>query len=175
MLGLKRGTVKLASAHDEWALVFAEEKKLLADTFKDRMVAIEHVGSTAIPGVPAKPIIDIRMAVSPLDDSIIEGFIEPLRGLGYSYRHKFPDRYFFAKGPEENRTHHLSIVLAGSESGWQDSILFRDYLRKNKLAREEYTALKEKLAEQFAEDRAAYTEAKKEFITKIIKLSKSWK
>lgn len=167
MIGLKRGTVRLEEAHDEWAKDFAEEKKLLIETLGEHIQAIEHVGSTAIPGVPAKPIIDIRIAISSLDDSHIEEFVEPLKKLGYSYMHKYPDRHFFAKGPEENRTHHISIVRADSEIGWRDAILFRDYLRQNKKAREEYSSLKEKLAQQFAEDRASYTKAKETFIAKI--------
>ena len=171
MLGLKRGTVKLAKAHDEWAQLFEKEKQLLLDTLKDRIIAIEHVGSTAIKGVPAKPIIDIRIAVSSLDDSYIKGFIAPLEKLGYSYMHKYLDRHFFAKGPEENRTHHISIVKAGSDS-WNDAILFRDYLRNNKQTREEYASLKQKLAKQFSEDRASYTKAKEEFIQKIIEQAK---
>ena len=167
MLGLKRGTVKLAKAHDEWVRLFEIEKELLLKTFGDRIIAIEHVGSTAIPDIPAKPIIDIRIAVSSLDDSYIEGFVAPLEKLGYSYMHKFQDRHFFAKGPEEKRTHHVSLVKDGSKA-WDDSILFRDYLRRNKQAREEYAALKEKLAGQYSEDRASYTKKKEEFIEKII-------
>ena len=172
MLGLKRGTVKLAKNHDEWARAFEIEKRSLLKTFGDRIVAIEHVGSTAIPGVPAKPIIDIRVAVTSLDDSYINGFVEPFKKLGYFYMHKFPDRHFFAKGPEEKRTHHVSIVKVNSEIGWQDAVLFRDYLRSNKISREEYASFKQKLAEQFTEDRASYTKAKENFIQEIVRLAK---
>lgn len=173
MLGLKRGTVKLVKAHDEWARLFEKEKQSLLEMFGYRIIAIEHVGSTAIPDIPAKPIIDIRIAVSSLDDSYIKKFVAPLKKLGYSYMHKFSDRHFFAKGPEENRTHHISLVKVGSEVGWLDSILFRDYLLRNKRAREEYATLKQKLASQFAEDRASYTKYKEKFIQKIIKLAKT--
>lgn len=172
MLGLKRGTVKLVKAHEEWARLYEIEKKLLLKTLGNLVVSIEHVGSTAIPGVPAKPIIDIRIAVSSLDSSHIEKFVEPLTNLGYFYMHAFEDRYFFAKGPEEKRTHHVSLVHADSEVGWEDSILFRDFLRNNTQYREEYSTLKEKLAQQFADDRKSYTKAKEEFIEKVITLAK---
>jgi GrpB-like predicted nucleotidyltransferase (UPF0157 family) len=171
MLGLKRGTVKLACAHDEWARLFEKEKELLLTSFGDRIIAIEHVGSTAIPGVPAKPLIDMNVAVSSLDDTYINEFVAPLEKLGYHYMHKFPDRRFFAKGPEAQRTHHLNLVELSSEE-WRNSILFRNYMRRNKSACEEYAALKQKLADQFAEDRASYTKAKEKFIQKIIQTAK---
>jgi len=148
MLGLKRGTVKLTSAHNKWTELFEKEKKLLFDTFGNQIIAIEHVGSTAIPGTPAKPLIDINVAISPLNDSHVDEFIAPLEKLGYHYRHKFPGRHFFAKGPESKRTHHLNLVEFNGDE-WRNSILFRDYLKNNKPAREEYAALKEKLALQF--------------------------
>ena len=172
MLGLKRGTVKLANAHDEWAWLFDKEKQLLLDTFGDRIIAIEHVGSTAIPGVPAKPLIDMNIAISSLDDKYIEEFVASLEKLGYHYMHKFPERHFFAKGPEEKRTHHLNLVELDSNQ-WCNSMMFRDYMRRNKHAREEYAALKEKLASQYAEDRASYTKEKEDFIQKIIQLAKA--
>lgn len=175
ILGLKRGTVQLKSHHDKWAKLFEKEKKLLLQTFGGKIISIEHVGSTAINEVPAKPLIDINMALSSIDDDYIAEFIEPLKKLGYNYMHKYDDRHFFAKGPEENRTHHLNLVKTDSESGWLDHILFRDYLRKNKSARDEYIFLKTKLAEQFPNDRPSYTKAKEEFIQKIIEQAKKRK
>lgn len=172
MLGLKRGTVKLASAHDEWAQLFDKEKQLLLDTLGDRMIAIEHVGSTAIPGIPAKPLLDMNVAVTSLDDVYIEGFVAPLEKLRYHYMHKFPERRFFAKGLEAQRTHHLNLVERDSEE-WHNAILFRNYMRSSKRACEEYAVLKEKLADQYADDRASYTKAKEVFIQKIIELARS--
>lgn len=169
MLGLKRGTVKLSKYDKKWTKLFETEKQLLLGTLGSDIIAIEHIGSTAIPGIPAKPLIDINIAVSSIDDAATGKFIAPLRKLGYAYMHKFPDRCFFAKGPEEKRTHHLNLVKAGNGSGWTDCILFRDHLRRNKPARDEYAALKTKLAEQFPLDRESYTQAKEKFIQKIIR------
>lgn len=168
MLGLKRGTVKLCEHHDEWANLYEQEKQLLKDTFGDRIIAMEHIGSTAIPGVPAKPIIGINAAISSLDEAVVNEFIEPLQKLGYAYMHEYPNRKFFVKGPEEKRTHHLNLVEVGSQTGWYDPILFRDYMISNKSTRDEYAALKQKLAAQFAQDRESYTKAKEEFIVGII-------
>lgn len=168
-LGLKRGTVKLISDHEEWARLFEIEKKLLLKILGKNIIAIEHVGSTAIPGVPAKPIIDIRISIPTLDDTYIKKLISPLEKIGYTYMHNFGDRHFFAKGPEEKRTHHISFVKENSQTDWKDVLFFRDYLRKNETARDEYSMLKQKLAKQFSEDRASYTKAKEEFIEKIIK------
>lgn len=174
MLGLKRGTVRLEKNHKEWKSLFEIEKQTLLDTFGNLILDIEHVGSTSIPEVPAKPIIDIRLAVSSIEDDYIKQFIELLENLGYHYMHKFPDRHFFAKGPEEKRTHHLSIVESDSDS-WNDSVLFRDYLIANLSEREEYSKLKIDLAEKFANDRPSYTKAKEKFIEDIIKKAKSVK
>ncbi|MFA6099390.1 MAG: GrpB family protein [Patescibacteria group bacterium] len=168
MLGLKRGTVKLCEHHDEWAELYEQEKQLLLNIFENRIIAIEHIGSTAIPGVPAKPIIGINAAISSLDKDVVDSFIEPLQKLGYTYMHEYPNRKFFVKGPEEKRTHHLNLVEAGSQTGWYDPILFRDYMNRNQSARDEYAALKIKLAQQFPEDRESYTKAKEEFILGII-------
>lgn len=168
MLGLKRGTVKLSKHRKEWARLFEKEKKLLLKTFGDRIIAIEHIGSTAIPGVPAKPIIDMIVAVPSLNNAITKRFVAPLQKLGYTYMHKFSDRHFFAKGPEVKRTHHLNLVKVNSLTGWADHNFFRDYLRRSKSARNKYAALKIKLAKQFSEDRASYTKGKEKFIQKII-------
>lgn len=173
MLGLKRGTVELASFHQEWARLFEKEKSLLLKTFGDRILAIEHIGSTAISGVPTKPLIDINAAVSLLDDAYIEEFVAPLEKLGYEYKRseQYDHRRLFVKGPEAKRTHHLNLVKIDSAHGWKDALVFRNYLQRHKSAREEYAALKENLAGQYSGDRASYTKGKQDFIKKIIQLA----
>lgn len=168
-LGLKRGTVRLEKYNPEWAALFKEEKKLLLDTFGNRIVAIEHIGSTAIPGVPAKPILDINVAVPSLND--IDDFIAKLQKLGYEYipERKFSDRQFFPKGPSEKRTHHLNLVEIISQTGWKNALLFRDYLRAHPKVRNEYAMLKQKLAKKYANNRDEYTEQKSDFVIRIVK------
>lgn len=172
-LGLQRGTVKLVPHDPEWARLFEKERDILLEIFGDKILAIEHVGSTSIPGLPAKPIIDIFAAVASLDN--IDTFIQKLPTLGYEYipERRFSDRQFFPKGPAECRTHHLSLVEITSETGWKNHLLFRDYLRKTADAREEYAILKRRLAEMYADNRGEYTEHKSSFVMKIIQKAKN--
>ncbi len=172
MLGLHQGTVKLVPHNPEWAGLFEEEKQLLFKTFGEKIIAIEHIGSTAIPDLPAKPIIDMNVAVSSLDD--IDVFIKKLPELGYEYisERRFSDRQFFPKGSRENRTHHLNLVEITSETGWKSQLLFRDYMIKHPETRKEYADLKTKLAEKYADNRDEYTERKSGFILGIIEKAK---
>lgn len=166
-LGLQRGTVELKDHDPKWHELFEDEKKLLLETFGDRIIAIEHIGSTSICGISAKPIIDMNVAITSLDD--INDFIEELPKLGYEYmpERRFHYRQFFPKGPRECRTHHLNLTEMSSNTGWKDHLTFRDYLKENQDAREEYDTLKKKLAEQYSENREEYTRRKADFIKRI--------
>lgn len=167
-IGLKRGTVSLVEHTSDWVKEFDIEKKLLLNTFKEKILAIEHIGSTAIAGIPAKPIIDINVAIESLDD--IDDFISKLQELGYEYipERKYADRQFFPKGPSERRTHHLNLVELDSPTAWRNQLLFRDYLRSHKDEREAYAELKRSLANKYADNREEYTERKSNFVLKII-------
>ena len=168
-LGLKRGTVELVPHDPEWARLFANEKKLLTETFGDIIVAIEHVGSTAIPDISAKPIIDMDVGIKSLESSA--EMKEKFEQLGYEYRGNQGEeqRELFVKGPETKRTHHAHVTEYGS-TFWRNDLLFRDYLRSYKETAREYSELKEKLAAENKDDRYAYTERKRSFIEKILKL-----
>ncbi|MBL1434359.1 GrpB family protein [Candidatus Wolfebacteria bacterium] len=168
MLGVKRGTVVLLPYSSEWKLEFEKEKASLLKTFGDRIKAIEHIGSTAIPSIPAKPIIDMNVAVESIDD--IEDFIVGLQKLGYEYipERRYTDRQFFPKGPSECRTHHLNLVEIYSETAWKNPLLFRDYLRNNEGARKEYKKLKEELVCKYADNREEYTERKGNFVMSVV-------
>jgi len=172
-LGLTRGTVKLVPNDPRWLLEFNKERGNLENVFGEKILAIEHIGSTAILEIPAKPIIDINVGIESIDS--ISDFIEPLKKLGYEFmpERRFDDRQFFPKGPEELRTHHLNLVEIDSETAWLNPLLFRDYLNKNKTVRNEYRALKESLAMKFANDRMKYSEGKSEFIMKVLEVAKS--
>lgn len=167
-LGLAQGTVELREYNPEWQVLFEVEKQRLLGEFGDRIIAIEHIGSTSIPGLAAKPIIDMNVAVASLDD--IGVFVETLPQMGYEYipERRFQDRQFFPKGPHEQRTHHLNLVEMMSETGWEYPLLFRNYLRANTAARDEYAQLKQGLADRYADNRASYTEAKSDFIRRIL-------
>lgn len=166
-IGLKRGTVNVVAYQPAWAAAFESEKQRLQDALGGSISDIEHVGSTSVPGLAAKPIIDMIAAVDDL--SAYQQLIKPLTALGYEFMPErvFADRVFFPKGPRENRTHHLSLVVKGSE-GWTQPVLFRDYLRNNATAREQYQTLKTQLAAQYPDDRASYTKAKEQLIKQLL-------
>lgn len=166
-IGLRRGTVSIVAYRAAWAEAFEKEKQLLHDALGDNATDIEHIGSTSVPGLAAKPIVDIIAAVEGL--SFYEQFIEPLTRLGYEFMPErvFTDRVFFPKGPRESRTHHLSLVVKGSEQ-WRKTVTFRDYLRSNASARSKYQALKTELAKKYPNDRVSYTKAKEQLIEQLL-------
>lgn len=167
-LGLKRGTVQVVPYNPAWPQLFQEEKARLETALGSAARGIEHIGSTSVPGLAAKPIIDIIVAVDSL--AIYKQFIVPLERLGYEFMPEriFDDRVFFPKGPRENRTHHLSLVAKNS-AGWYEPIRFRDLLIAHPDRHQAYQKLKEELAEQYSNDRASYTKAKAMFIESVLR------
>jgi GrpB-like predicted nucleotidyltransferase (UPF0157 family) len=170
MLGLSRGTVRVVPYQREWAALFAREAALLRTLLGASALAFEHIGSTAIEGMDAKPIIDLMVAVESLNAA--EVWIPELEAVGYEFRPDtgVPDRLFFAKGPRRLRTHHLSLAEPTSEF-YVQKLLFRDFLRRHADAREEYRALKGRLSRAHPEDRAAYTEGKRAFVERVLSLA----
>ena len=149
-----------------WPGLYEQEKELILSRIGREAVAIEHIGSTAVPGLGAKPIIDIMIAVSRLADA--ERCIKPLATIHYEYvpRHEavMPERRYFHKGPSRgSRTHHLHMVEHDGDF-WRRHLLFRDFLRAHPVEAQHYYRLKKELAEHFGTDREAYTEAKTSFI-----------
>jgi len=170
MIGLQRGTVKLVPYSSEWKSLFAEEERVLRASIGTYVMDIQHVGSTAIPGLEAKPIIDIAVAVRQLED--VEECVKPLECLGYEYRadERHPRRFCFAKGDPSRRTHYVHIVEWNSDS-WKGYIRFRDYLRQHKEAAEEYARLKRELARKSRGNRDLYTPGKAEFIESVLRMA----
>lgn len=167
-IGLKRGTVKLLPYDKTWKTDFETEKQRLLNVFGDRIIAIEHIGSTSIPGAWAKPVIDIDVAIHSLDDA--PDFVAGLEKLGYTNMPNrwFADRYFFPKGSEDHRTHHLNLVEITSETAWLYPLLFRDYLVAHPQDLAAYIELKKDLATRFENERDKYTEAKGDFVKKVL-------
>lgn len=147
----------------EWPALYEDEKARIAAAIGGHIVAIEHIGSTSVPGLGAKPVIDIMVAVQSLEDA--GACIEPLQGLGYEYVPRFedelPERRYFRKGSP--RTHQVHMVELSSPF-WERHLLFRDYLRAHPYVAAGYDALKRQLAEQYGTNRHGYTNAKTEFI-----------
>ena len=150
-----------------WPDLYEREHVLIARALGDLAVAIGHVGSTAVPGLGAKPIIDILIAVRDLADG--ERCIRQLQKLGYEYRGEagIPGRLYFRKFSGGKRSHQIHMVEQGSDF-WQRHILFRDYLREQPQEAQDYYDLKVRLAERYGTDRLGYNEAKTAFIESVL-------
>jgi len=167
MLGLERGTVELVDHRQEWHRLADEERSRLEDAFDHSVDEIEHVGSTAIEGLPAKPVLDLLAITDELAQK--SEYTTRLEPMGYELRENdpVPDRLFFAKGPTDERTHYLSIAERGSDCH-REQIAFRDHLRGNPDAAAEYARLKRELANEHPDDREPYTEQKSAFVERIL-------
>lgn len=167
-VGLRRGTVRVDPYTELWAAEFDRERERLDTHLGARLLAIEHIGSTSIPGLAAKPLIDMQAAVKSLDQ--VDDILVVLKTMGYAVMPErvYPDRVFLPKGPEQRRTHHLNLVRFHSDQ-WHDPLSFRDRLRSDPPLRNQYAALKNRLAVQHQDDREAYTDGKAEFIAGVLR------
>jgi GrpB-like predicted nucleotidyltransferase (UPF0157 family)/predicted kinase len=156
--------VEIVPYDPAWRDAYQEEEALVRAALGELALAIHHIGSTAVPGLVAKPIIDIMVAVRRLEDAI--ACIAPLRKLDYAFidHPQNIDRRYFRKGFP--RTHHLHIVEEDSAS-LHEHIAFRDALRASPSWRQEYADLKTELASQHKEDRATYSEKKSAFVARV--------
>ena len=146
----------------------ARIKQVLTD---DNWLEIQHVGSTSIPGAMAKPVVDIYLGVVSLDYAK-QHYVELIESLGYLFwpDNPNPERMFFVKGMPpygERRTHHVHVVEHASRY-WRDVLAFRDTLRIQPDLLQQYCQLKQQLAQQYAFDREAYTEAKGKFVRSVL-------
>jgi GrpB-like predicted nucleotidyltransferase (UPF0157 family) len=153
----------------QWPRMYEEERARIRGAIGHLVVAIEHIGSTAVPGLGAKPIIDVMVAVRHLDDA--RECIEPLTDLGYEYVPEYeefiPDRRYFRTGPTDACSHHLHMVAQGN-GFWETHILFRDCLRTCPEEARRYDRLKRDLAARFGADREGYTDAKTAYIESVV-------
>ena len=166
-MGLKVGTVTLEEYNSNWSKMFEEEKENLKKIFKDLAIEIEHIGSTSVEGLTAKPIIDVAVGVKNLKDfdKIKECFEEP-----YSVKKdSVSDEILIRRRIAEDITTHLIHVMEVDGKRYQDTIKFRNYIRKHKDVLIEYEKLKKELAEKYADNRKMYTSSKNDFIQNIIK------
>lgn len=165
-------SINIVDYNPNWKSIYEEEKSLITNAMGDVLVAIEHIGSTAVPGLSAKPIIDIMVGVEDIDG--VEECIEPLAGIGYKYipdyEDEIPERRYFNKGSQNNHK-HLHIVEIMSEF-WEEHILFRDYLRTNPEVATRYSELKSFLAEKFKDERELYNSGKTGFIKSVVKMAR---
>ena len=157
--------VELSAYSPMWPVVFDIERGRLQAIFGDDAVLIEHIGSTAVPGLGAKPVIDILLGAPSI--AVIERHIPGLVESGYRYVPEFeramPERRYFTKLDHPPGRFHLHAVALGS-AFWSRHLAFRDALRADPSLARKYWRLKQHLAARHPDDRAAYAEAKSDFI-----------
>lgn len=165
---MKDAPIELVPYMPHWPAEFAREQRVIVQALAPWIVGPpEHIGSTAVPGLAAKPIIDIMAPVASLEASI--GCIEAAARIGYLHYPYKPDvMHWFCKPSPELRTHHLHLVPAGSRL-WLERLAFRDALRGSNALRTEYQQLKLDLADRYRGDRDAYTEAKSPFVQRVMR------
>jgi GrpB-like predicted nucleotidyltransferase (UPF0157 family) len=165
MLGLKRKTIKLVPHQKSWEIIFEKETLRIQKEMPD--IYIEHIGSTSIPKICAKPILDIVIGLNKFKD--LKKCKKKFEKLGYKYHNNRGNAYraFFTLGPESCRTIYLHVTkYKGAE--WNRLIKFRDKLRKDSRLREKYEDLKKQLASKHT-NRDYYTKDKDNFIKKVLK------
>jgi GrpB-like predicted nucleotidyltransferase (UPF0157 family) len=155
-----------------WPRLFAEESERFRAALGDAVVAVEHIGSTAVPGLAAKPVIDVLVGLRTTE--LTRKQIEAMESLGYEYLGEYgiPGRLFFHKA--RPRSHHVHAVLLGSDL-WERHLAFRDFLRAHRAEAQRYGAFKRRLAAEVAGDRAAYVEGKEAFATALEERARAWK
>lgn len=160
--------VELHPYNKDWKNLFDIEKDLISSATQNSNIQIEHIGSTSIEGLSAKPIIDILIGVP--DFSKANDFIAPIETCNYTYISVYEDtmlyRRFFTKSTENKRTHQIHLVELNSPF-WIRHLAFRNFLREHQEEKEAYNTLKCELAEKEWEDINDYADAKTEFIRAV--------
>lgn len=160
--------VKLHDYSESWPSVYEAERQRLLSLLPGVFLDIQHIGSTSIPGMIAKPVIDILAGVDSMTTA--RAITEKLCGSGYTtsaeFNQSLSDRQWFMRWANGRRTHHLHVVVHGSEV-WAERLRFRDSLRASAELAFEYAKLKIQVAALHTTDREAYTEAKSHFVNVV--------
>jgi len=156
----------------EWPALFCELGARLRRALGDVAVRIDHVGSTSVPGLAAKPVIDVQISVASLEP--LDAYRLPLEAAGFAWRADNPDlsKRYFREVPGARRT-HVHVHPAGS-LGEQLTLVFRDYMRAHPDETRRYAELKYHLAAQFRDDRARYTDSKGPFVWEMLARASRW-
>jgi GrpB-like predicted nucleotidyltransferase (UPF0157 family) len=168
-LGLESGVVRLVEHDPRWPALFAAEQQRICDQCAALALRLEHIGGTSIPGMCAKPVLDIA-AGRPCDTSL-EDYVAALEQAGYEHRGErgVPGRQYFRRG--QPRSFHVHLVEEGGLL-WRDFVAFRDYLRGHAEAARQFADLKRILAARFSHDREAYMNAKSSHVREILRLAR---
>lgn len=162
--------ISIVEYNPDWPNFFEKEKRFIGSIITDYVYGtIEHVGSTSVKGLAAKPVIDIMVGIESLDAS--KSAIQIMENNGYCYHpYKGDVMHWFCKPSPEVRTHHVHLIPFESKL-WFNRLAFRDYLRSHPIVAQDYVKLKRKLAIESEGDREKYTQQKASFICDILKLS----
>ena len=163
--------IRIVDHNPEWHALFEQWRQRLSADLGETAIRIEHVGSTSVHGLPAKPIVDIQISVRDLEDE--SSYTPQLEKLGNQLRSRDELHRYFRPFPTFPRDRHIHVCASGS--AWErEHLLFRDYLRAHAGAREEYAAAKRQAAAMWADDGWAYTDAKTGVILNILDDAKTW-
>ncbi len=171
------GSIVVSDYDPNWPALFAQERTRIERALGAFALAIEHVGSTAVPGLPSKPIIDLLVGVRSLEEAR-QRCIAPLEALGYIYMPEYaswiPGELFFRKGPPGPWTHHLHM-MEPSHPNWEARLVFRDYLRAHGEAARAYAEIKRALAAASKDDIEAYRTGKDAFVEETTARVRAWR
>lgn len=174
-IGLKRGTVTVEPHRKEWDISAQEIIGRLKNILQNDVIDIQHIGSTSIKSICAKPIIDIVVGVESFDKIMIHN--KELMANGVVYRREdHPGQHLYVCGEADNdiQTHFIHAVIWGQKA-WNDYINMRDYLNAHEENAKEYSELKERLASEYPEDRQLYTAGKSILIENILRKAEEWR
>jgi GrpB-like predicted nucleotidyltransferase (UPF0157 family) len=166
-LGTKGGHIEVVAYRAEWPALFEKEAAWIREACGDWVIAVEHIGSTSVPGLAAKPILDIMPGLAQTDDG--HRTVEGMRRIGYEYHgeHGMPGRFHFDRGVSGATVVHVHMFEVGTYN-WRRHLAFRDTLRRDAAVAAEYQRLKIDLAIRFRNDRKAYTDAKSAFVQAVV-------
>ena len=163
--------IEVVPYRDEWAAAFAEWRKPLLGVLGETAVRVEHVGSTAVAGLAAKPVIDIQVSVRDVEEEA--SYVPAIERLGVALRSRDAGHRYFRPAGAAPRTVQVHVIDAGST--WErEHLLFRDFLRADAETTDGYARLKLELARRYRDDRLAYNDAKTGFILDALEEAESW-
>ena len=174
-LGLRTGTVKVEPHRAEWETAAQETVETLREILKEDLEDAQHIGSTSVKTICAKPIIDIVVGVKSFDRIMKHN--DELAKSGIVYRREdHPGQHLYVCGDPESgiQTHYIHVVIHG-ETAWNNYLNLRDYLNAHPEEAKSYAELKERLAKAFPEDRVSYTNGKSEYIERVLQRAGEWR
>ena len=172
LLGQVRGDpIEVVPWDPIWAEMFEEMRGRLARSLGEQAVRIDHVGSTAIPGIPAKPIVDIQVSVPDVEDT--DAYRAQIEERGFALRYIEPGHRYFRPPPGTPRDFQVHVCQSGSD--WErDHLLFRDFLRAHPGEAAEYGRMKMRIADRRRNERITYNDEKQPFILAVLEAAETW-